>query len=124
MDDPRPLSIPGIALYTLGLVIALTARLQLGNCWSDIESAQVLAEQHIVCRGIYRYVRHPIYTGDLLLLLGLELCLNSWLFLAVLLLALVVVQRCCGGEERMLVGCLPGYGEYCKDTKRFIPFLV
>jgi protein-S-isoprenylcysteine O-methyltransferase Ste14 len=123
LEDPRPLWIPGVALYTLGLALALSARIQLGNCWADIESARILAEQYIVCKGIYRYVRHPIYAGDLLLLLGLQLCLNSWLVLAVLPLALVVAHRALR-EERMLVDRLPGYDEYCNGTKRFIPFLV
>jgi protein-S-isoprenylcysteine O-methyltransferase Ste14 len=117
------LPVIGTAIYTLGLAIALTGRLQLGDNWADIETARVLGHQEVVSSGIYRYIRHPIYTGDLLLLLGLELALNSWLLLAVPALALVVLRQAIR-EERMLHRTLAGYGEYSARTKRFVPFVV
>jgi protein-S-isoprenylcysteine O-methyltransferase Ste14 len=123
LSDPRLLWIPGLAIYTLGLATAITARLQLGKCWTDIESATVLREHRVISKGIYRFIRHPIYVGDLLLLLGLQITLNSWLFLAVPVLATVVVCQAID-EERMLRESLPGYADYCRQTKRFIPFLV
>ena len=60
-------------IYTLGLATALAAGFQLGENWANIETGQVLTRQAVVANGIYRYVRHPIYIGDLLLLFGLEL---------------------------------------------------
>jgi protein-S-isoprenylcysteine O-methyltransferase Ste14 len=121
--EPDSLRLIGAALYTAGLVIAIFGRLQLGNNWLDIETAGVLRHQAVVDHGLYRYIRHPIYTGDLLLLTGLELALNSWLVLGVILLAPVVFKKAVG-EEQMLAQSLPGYGEYCRRTKRFVPFLV
>jgi protein-S-isoprenylcysteine O-methyltransferase Ste14 len=121
-DDATALQLLGVPLYTLGLLIAITARWQLGTNWADIEAAQVLDQQHVVASGLYRYLRHPIYTGDLLLLIGLELSLNSWLVLALLPLIPVVVWRAVQ-EERMLVQRLPGYAAYCADTWRFVPLV-
>lgn len=112
----------GVVLYTLGLATAITARFQLGDNWSNIETGQVLDNQSVVAAGIYAYVRHPIYIGDILLLLGLELALNSWLVLGVLVLAPFVMLKAIK-EERMLVGELPGYEAYCRRSKRFIPFV-
>ena len=89
----------------------------------DIEAAGVKREQTTVAHGIYSYVRHPIYTGDLFLLLGLELALGSWLFLAVFALALAVLRQAVE-EEKKLIEALPGYETYCRRTRRFIPFLV
>ena len=51
-----------------GLIVALWARTILGTNWS---SNVVLKEQHeLIERGPYRFVRHPIYTGVLLMVLG------------------------------------------------------
>jgi protein-S-isoprenylcysteine O-methyltransferase Ste14 len=121
-NDPRMLRTVGVVIYTLGLSIAILARVQLGANWIDIEDARVLSGQQIVATGLYRYVRHPIYAGDLLLLVGLQLSLNSWLVLGVIVLAFVVTGRA-KHEEELLSAQLPGYAQYCAATSRFVPFL-
>lgn len=123
MSQAFTLRLIGASVYTAGLLVAILSRIHLGGNWSDIEAGQVLGHQVVVSKGLYSYVRHPIYVGDLLLLLGLELSLNSWLALGVALLAPVVMWQAVR-EERMLVETLPGYDLYCAQTKRFIPFLV
>ena len=120
--DSFGLRVVGVVLYTIGLATAVTARLQLGNNWANIETGQVLKTQQVVANGIYGYVRHPIYLGDLLLLAGLELALNSWLVLGVTLLAPVVVLKAIK-EEQMLAEELSGYEAYRRSSKRFIPFV-
>lgn len=122
MSDPFWLRLAGVILFTLGLATAVTARFQLGDNWANIETGQVLRRQNVVESGIYGFVRHPIYTGDLLLLLGLELALNSWLVCGILLLAPVVTLQAMK-EEQMLVEAFPGYEQYCRRSKRFIPFI-
>jgi protein-S-isoprenylcysteine O-methyltransferase Ste14 len=122
-SDPLSLRIIGTILFTVGLAIALSARIQLGHNWLDIETAAVKNTQQVVERGIYSYIRHPIYTGDLLLLLGLELALNSWCVVLVLLLIPIVLRKAIQ-EERMLCDSLPGYAGYVQRTKRFIPFVA
>ncbi len=122
-QDPSTIRVIGAAIYTAGLLMAITSRLQLSDNWSDIEAAKVLRNQTVVSRGLYRYIRHPIYVGDLLLLVGLELSLNSWLLLAVGLMMPVVLLQAVR-EEKMLAEALPGYDSYRLRTKRFIPFVV
>ena len=112
----------GAIIYTLGLATALAARFQLGDNWANIETGQILTKQEVVANGIYRFIRHPIYVGDLLLLLGLELALNSWLVLGVLILAPVVMRKAIS-EEEMLAEELTGYDAYRDRSKRFIPFV-
>jgi protein-S-isoprenylcysteine O-methyltransferase Ste14 len=121
--DSGPLRIAGAVLFTLGLAVALLGRIQLGKNWSDIEAAEVHGTQALVCHGIYRYIRHPIYAGDLALLLGVEIALNSWLVFAVAVLALAVFRKTVS-EEAMLVRKLAGYDAYCRRTKRFVPFVL
>lgn len=122
-NEPFALYVVGTIIYTIGLLTAIAARFQLGKNWANIETGQVLKTQEVVSKGIYGFIRHPIYTGDLFLLLGLELALNSWLFLGVFLLAPVVMIKAMK-EEKMLVRKLTGYDAYCARTKRFIPFLI
>ena len=119
---PALLRIAGVAVYTLGLAIAVTGRIQLGWNWTDIEHASVKRGHALVSHGLYGYVRHPIYTGDLLLLLGLEAALNSWCILGAAALALYIRRRAIG-EEQQLRQALPGYDQYCRRTARFLPFL-
>lgn len=115
--------IVGVFLYTFGLLIAILARLELGNNWSDIETGLVKPNHMLVNRGVYRYIRHPIYTGDLAMLLGFELCLNSWLVLAVVILAIPTIYGAVR-EEKMLAETVTGYQAYRTQTKRFIPFVI
>jgi protein-S-isoprenylcysteine O-methyltransferase Ste14 len=121
--DPLVLRIAGSLIYSAGLLIAIRGRTELGGNWSDIEAARVLSEQTVVSNGPYRLIRHPIYVGDLMLLFGLELALNSYLVLGVLLLAPIVLRQAVE-EEKKLARALPGYEAYCANTKRFIPFVV
>jgi len=123
LASPARLRLLGGALYLLGLGAAITARVQLGRNWLDLESFAVRPGQTIVNRGIYRYVRHPIYTGDVFLLTGLELALNSWLVLAAVPLALFIVKQVVA-EETLLSRTFASYAHYCTETKRFIPFVV
>jgi protein-S-isoprenylcysteine O-methyltransferase Ste14 len=121
--EPGPIRTFGTILFSLGLLTAIAARVQLGDNWSNIETGRVLAKQDVVDKGLYGYIRHPIYTGDLLLLIGLELALNSWLVLGALLLCPIVMWKAVN-EEKMLLQELKGYVEYHRRTKRFIPFVI
>jgi protein-S-isoprenylcysteine O-methyltransferase Ste14 len=121
--DPTGLRVAGAALFAAGLALAIVARFQLGRQWSDIEVGSVSRDHSVIDTGVYGLIRHPIYTGDLMLLAGLELALNSWLVLAVAALAAAVFWKS-GKEERKLAAELPGYREYQLRTKKFIPFVV
>ena len=122
-SDVAPLRFAGLLLYTLGLGMAITGRAQLGNSWSDIEVPGQVAKAALVSHGLYRYIRHPIYTGDILLLIGLELALNSQVLFVILLMVPVILRQAIR-EERLLIRDLPGYDTYCGRTKRFLPFVA
>jgi len=122
-DQPTPLRTIGTAIYVVGLATAMIGRLQLGKNWVDLEDYQLLPEQSLVTNGLYRYIRHPIYAGDILLLVGLELALNSWLVLGVSIPLLIVIRQA-SAEEALLSQAFPDYNAYCNRTKRFIPFII
>jgi protein-S-isoprenylcysteine O-methyltransferase Ste14 len=121
--EPSGLRWIGLAIFALGLGVAIAGRYQLGRSWANIEDAQHRQGQQLVNHGLYRYIRHPIYTGDILLLVGLELALNSWLVLGVVAPLLISVRQAMA-EETVLAQVIDGYAEYRKRTKRFIPYLV
>ena len=121
-DQATALRIIGTAIYFVGLGTSIIGRLQLGKNWTVLEDYQILPGQAHVETGIYRYIRHPIYTGDILLLLGLELALNSWLVVGVSIIILFVVRQAMK-EEALLSRAFAGYNAYCRQTKKFIPFV-
>jgi protein-S-isoprenylcysteine O-methyltransferase Ste14 len=112
----------GLIFYLTGLTTAILGRWQLGKSWVDLEDARVLPGQSLMRHGIYHIIRHPIYAGDLLLVIGLQLALNSWLVLGTCALFLVVTKRA-AAEEALLTAAFPDYEAYRHTSKRFIPFL-
>jgi len=122
-ENPASVRVAGVAVYCLGLTMAIVGRVQLGKNWVDLEDYQVLRGQALVTGGIFRYIRHPIYAGDFLLILGLELALNSWLVLGVIPLLFVILRQA-RAEEALLSRVFDDYEAYCKRSKRFIPFVV
>jgi len=121
-NSPGALRLAGLLLYTAGLLTAVTARIQLGRNWSDIEKSYVKQDHALVAYGLYRYIRHPIYAGDVMLLVGLELVLNSWAVAGALAVGIYVRQQAIR-EEGKLLQTIPGYQDYMRRTSRFLPFL-
>jgi protein-S-isoprenylcysteine O-methyltransferase Ste14 len=115
--------IVGLFVYLAGLITAIIGRIQLGNNWVDLEDFTVLPEQKLVNKGIYKYIRHPIYIGDALLVIGLELALNSWLVILGFGLLPVIYKQALD-EEAILSKAFPEYRDYKQHTKMFVPYLV
>jgi len=74
-----------------------------------------------VTKGVYRYSRHPMYLGMLLIYLGVGIASASWVFLLVSIVWLVLLRLGMGDEERY---CVEKYGdayrEYMNKTPRWI----
>ena len=79
-------------------------------------------DQRVVMTGPYAWVRHPMYSGALVMLIGTPPALGSWLgLLAFLPIAVAVVWRLLD-EERFLSKNLSGYAEYLSKVRwRLIP---
>lgn len=78
----------------------------------------------LLIRGPYRFLRHPMYAGALLLLWSSVLGHRSLLYVALALAALGAVAVRIIDEERALLKHYPEYTEYSRRTKRLIPFLL
>ena len=115
-------AIVAVLTAVAGLVVMLWARVSLGRNWS---AKVVLKERHeLIESGPYAYVRHPIYSGLLLLSLGTAvLSGRSGALLGFLVLALVFFLRS-RQEERLLSGHFPdAYPRYRARVKGMIPFV-
>lgn len=85
---------------------------------------RVEANQPVVSTGPYAIVRHPLYSGALLLLASTPLALGSYWSLGIaLVMGPVLVWRLLD-EERFLIQNLPGYADYCRANRsRLIPWI-
>ena len=114
----------GIAILCAGIALRLSAIIMLGAFFTT--SVAVAREQTVIKSGPYRFIRHPSYSGFLLILLGLGLSLTNWLSLLVILgCALPGFSYRIRVEERVLQAQLgQRYQEYMRRTKRLIPFVL
>jgi protein-S-isoprenylcysteine O-methyltransferase Ste14 len=123
LDTPVPavFAVAGLVVIWVGLALRLWAVLTLGRSFSTF--VQVDAAQAVVSSGPYRWVRHPSYTGLLLIALGFGIGARNWLSIVVCVVVplLGLVPRI-AVEESELIGTLGArYGEYQKRTDRLVP---
>ena len=87
-------------------------------------TVQIEEGQRVISTGPYRLVRHPMYSGAVLMLLFTPLALGSWLALPGYLLVIPLIVLRLLNEENMLRRDLPGYSDYCLRTRsRLLPLL-
>jgi protein-S-isoprenylcysteine O-methyltransferase Ste14 len=85
---------------------------------------QIADDQRVISTGPYALVRHPMYAGALLLIIGMPLALDSWYGLLGILVLLPVLAWRLLDEERFLTRNLKGYAEYTSKVRwRLIPGL-
>ena len=114
------LSLVGDVLVALGLYIVFLVFKENSFTSATIETTP---EQKVVTTGPYAVVRHPMYSGAFVMLVGVPLALGSvWGLLTIAPLMLIIIWRLCD-EERFLAKNLDGYVDYKNKTRyRLIPF--
>ena len=113
--------VSGDVLVALGLLIVFLVFKE--NTFTSA-TIEVGTEQKVISTGPYALVRHPMYIGAFIMLIGVSLALGSWLgLLAVIPIAFVIIWRLLD-EEKFLAKNLSGYAEYLSRVKyRLIPFV-
>lgn len=109
----------GGLLIGAGVLVAGAGGMRLGPALTPTPIPKDGAE--LVTTGVYRYVRHPIYTGVLLAALGLVVLGASAGHIVGWIALFVVLSIKASGEEAMLAKRHPGYESYAKSTGRLIP---
>jgi protein-S-isoprenylcysteine O-methyltransferase Ste14 len=116
---PLSVVVLGVVLVGVGLLLAQFVVLQNNYAAATIT---VEADQPLVSSGMYGLVRHPMYLGALIMMVGTPLALDSYWGLTILVPAFVALAVRILDEEKMLDAELPGYDEYTRTVRfRLVP---
>lgn len=112
----------GVLLCIVGVAFAIWARIYLGRNWGMPMTRRL--EPELVTSGPYAYVRHPIYTGVLLAILGSVLASGFW-WVVVFVCAAIYFLFSATREEKFMAETFPEqYPAYKGRTKMLIPFIL
>ena len=118
---PPYVSLLGDVLVALGLFIDLLVFKENSYGASNIK---VEEDQRVISTGPYALVRHPMYAGVLVMVIGVPLALSSWWGLAFIALVVPGLAWRIIDEEKLLKKDLPGYVEYVQKVRyRLVPYL-
>lgn len=119
---PSYLQLNGIPMAIAGLVISSIAVLQLNTNLSPFPTPK--SGSTLIKNGVFTWVRHPIYSGILLGLLGLSLYYQSLYKMGVVVLLLILFYFKTSYEEQRLETVFKEYADYKAKTKQFVPFVL
>ena len=118
---PPAISVIGDMLVALGLGIAMLVVIQNSYASANIT---VEAGQELVSTGLYGLVRHPMYLGNVVLMVVIPLALGSYWGLLFLIPGLAVLAVRIVDEEKVLTQDLAGYPDYAQKVHyRLLPYV-
>ncbi len=109
----------GVAITAAGIGFALWARFTIGRNWSG--DVTIKADHELVLHGPYRIVRHPIYSGITLALLGTAIAMGEVRGLLAVVLGIVAWRIKWPSEERFM---LEEFGDRYADYRRRVSALI
>lgn len=116
---PTAVCVVGDVLLTVGLGVMALVIVQ--NSYAAA-TVQVEAGQTVVSTGLYGLVRHPMYTGNVIMMIGIPLALGSYWGLVFVVPGLIVLASRIRDEEKLLQQDLAGYREYSEKVRyRLVP---
>jgi len=118
---PLPVVLAGDVVVALGFLIVFLVFKE--NTFAAATIA-VSSDQKVVSTGPYAIVRHPMYSGALVMLLGTPLALGSWWGLLMFIPMTLIIAWRARDEERFLDKKLSGYEEYCQRVRYRLAPLV
>jgi len=118
---PAAISVVGDVLVALGLVISMIVTIQNGYAAANVK---VESGQDLVSTGLYGVVRHPMYFGNVVLMIGIPLALGSYWGLLFVIPGLAVLATRILDEEKVLTQQLAGYRDYAQRVHyRLVPYV-
>jgi protein-S-isoprenylcysteine O-methyltransferase Ste14 len=111
----------GAALMFAGSCLLLAGLFRLGPNLTPLP----YPKQHttLIQTGPYRVVRHPMYSGGIMLAYGWALAVGGWLTLVYATVLLIFLDIKSAREEQWLIDKFPGYTDYQQRVRKFIPFI-
>jgi protein-S-isoprenylcysteine O-methyltransferase Ste14 len=118
---PAAISEIGDVLVALGLGISMIVTIQNGYAAANVK---VESGQNLVSTGLYGLVRHPMYFGNVVLMIGIPLALGSYWGLLFMIPGLAVLATRILDEEKVLTQQLAGYRDYAQRVHyRLVPYV-
>jgi protein-S-isoprenylcysteine O-methyltransferase Ste14 len=113
----------GVGIMLMGLALRIWAVQTLGNAFRTTIETHI--NQKVINSGPYKLIRHPSYTGLLLICLGYGIAIQNWLSLAcaVIIPLFVLLYRIHVEEPVLLASMGEEYREYQKHTKKILPWI-
>lgn len=123
LGSPNWSRIAGMILLCVGVALRWAAILSLGSAFSA--NVAIRPDQQLKQNGLYRYVRHPSYSGLLLILVALGIQSGDWLSLSILLIptTAALLYRISVEEAALYQAFGVRYREYSQTTRRLLPGL-
>ncbi|MGQ0846421.1 MAG: methyltransferase [Sporichthyaceae bacterium] len=118
---PTAVSVVGLALVAAGLFVVFLALR--ANTFASVRVV-LHEDQRVVSTGPYGHVRHPLYSGLILWILGTPLALGSWWGLAFVAAVAAIIAGRMVDEEKFLAKSLAGYREYTEQVRHRVVPLV
>jgi protein-S-isoprenylcysteine O-methyltransferase Ste14 len=118
---PTAISLVGDVLVAVGLGLPVLVVSQNSYAAATVQAG---AGQKVVSTGLYGLVRHPMYTGNVIMMVGIPLALGSYWGLVFVVPGLIVLAWRIRDEEQLLQEKLDGYREYTQQVRyRLVPCL-
>ena len=111
----------GLSIATLGMTLFVISKVNLGENYNPCFEAFV--PKDIIRDGVYKYIRHPIYTANIIVLIGAFVATGSWWLLPNVLLLTYSYCVASQNEEMALTHEFPEYLNYVRKTGAFLPKL-
>ena len=116
---PFTVEIIGLVVLNVGLIFMDIAMVQ--NAYAS-KLLDIKKDQKLIDTGLYGHVRHPFYSGAVLMILGVPIALGSWISLIPATIGVLAIIIRIKFEEEMLIEGMDGYDEYRTRVKyKIIP---
>jgi len=111
----------GLALIVIGFTILIVAQVTLRRYYS---STLVIREDHqLITHGIYHFIRHPIYLGNIMVFIGISVFTSSFYGLLIMSALIPIFLNRIRMEERLLIEEFgDAYRAYKQTTRKLLPF--
>ncbi|RDH77880.1 isoprenylcysteine carboxylmethyltransferase family protein [Mycolicibacterium moriokaense] len=118
---PAAVSVLGAVLVGVGLTVAMLVTIQNGYAAANVT---VEEGQQLSSTGWYGFVRHPMYFGNVIMMVGIPLALGSYWGLLIIVIGLGTLALRINDEEELLGQQLTGYSDYTEAVRyRLVPYV-
>ncbi len=117
-----PMNVVGALIFIIGLIITVNAQMTLKLNYSS--TLRIREGHQLITHGIYKHVRHPVYSGVILRAFAIPIYTTSLLGFLFALAAIPLFNYRIGVEEKMLIKEFGDeYLEYTKATWKLFPYI-